>query len=82
MASYQLRSSPAKKSAKSKGTVSSHAVSSTTTSSRPKMKSRKEEEEERLQKYEQLESIMAKAKEEMRSLKKSASARKFKPSGN
>ena len=72
MASYQLRSSPAKKSAKSKGTVSSHVVGSTTTSSRPK----------RLQKYEQLESIMAKAKEEMRSLKKSASARKFQPSGN
>jgi type II secretory pathway component PulM len=82
MASYQLRSSPIKKSANSKGIVSSQAVSSTTTSIRPKMKSRKEQEEERLQKYEQLQSIMAKAKEEMRTLKKSASTRKDQSSGN
>jgi hypothetical protein len=41
-----------------------------------------EQEEERLEKYEQLQSIMAKAKEEMRRLKKSASTRKVQSSGN
>jgi hypothetical protein len=41
-----------------------------------------EQEEERLEKYEQLQSFMAKAKEKMRTLKKSASTRKVQSSGN
>ena len=41
-----------------------------------------EQEEERLEKYEQLQSIMAKAIEEMRTLKKSASTRNVQSSGN
>ena len=71
---YQLRSSPEKKSAISKGNtplVNTRDIS--TPAGRIKQKSKKEEHEGKLERMEQLEKLMSQAKEEMRLLEKSGS---------